>query len=212
MGVGLRCLQRRRQTEEDPRQQRDAHGESEHAEVDANFFCARNCIGQEPERGMHAPGREQQSDSTAHNPQQNTFGEHLADDSLTAGAQRNPYRKFTTPGRRSGHQKTGNIHADNQEYKANGSQKYQQKWPHIADHLLFQGKEACADTMVGVGKGGRQVSRDLGHIRPSLRNRNPRLESSDSVDPQTCAALHEQRVRPLADRSINVLLMEAWRE
>jgi hypothetical protein len=100
---------------------------------------------------------------------------------LTAGAQRNPYRKFTTPGRRSGHQKTGNIHADNQEYKANCSQKYQQKWPRIAHHLLFQGKDACADTMVGAGKDSRQVSRDFGHIRPSLRNCDPRLEPSNSM-------------------------------
>jgi hypothetical protein len=66
--------------------------------------------------------------------------------------------------------------------------------------------------MVGVGKGGRQVSRDFGHIRPSLCDRDPRLEPSDSVDPQTCAALHQQGVRPLADRSINILLMETWRK
>src|SRR3984885_6637945 len=161
---------------------------------------------------MHTPGREQQTYSASRKPEQDTFGEHLADDSLTAGAPRNPYRKFTTPGRRSGHQKTGNIHADNQEYKANCGQKYQQERPDITHHLLFQGKDACPEAMVGVGKSGRQVSCCFAHIRPSLCDRDPRLEPSDSVDPQTCAALHEQRVRPLADGSINVLLMETWRK
>src|SRR5450631_1523039 len=68
VGVDLRRLQRRHQTEENPRQQRDDHGEGEHPEVDADFFCAGYSSRQDPERETHAPGCDKQSYSTSRKP------------------------------------------------------------------------------------------------------------------------------------------------
>src|SRR6185369_10864409 len=82
--VGGRKLESRHQAEDRARQDRDPEGESEDPGVDGERIHARNVARTELDHQREAPESQQQSQTSAADPQQNAFGEHLADEPAAA--------------------------------------------------------------------------------------------------------------------------------
>src|SRR5262245_3853734 len=86
--VWPRSLQRGREAEDDPRQQRNRESEAERAHVHRDISGARQLRRAERDQQINSPDREQQSGGAAQAREQQTLGEQLPDESEASGAER----------------------------------------------------------------------------------------------------------------------------
>ena len=115
---------------------------------------------------MGSPGCQKQSDCAGYDPEQKAFRQQLADHASAAGAERRAHCKLAPASSGAREQQARDIDAGKQQDEAHRGKQYEKEWPHIADDLLLQRNDACADAFVRVGKGGGKVARDLRPCRP----------------------------------------------
>ena len=133
---------------------------------------------------IQSPDGEKHAGKSADERQQNTFGEHLPQQTRRPGAERDPDGEFafTRSGAREQH--GGQIRAGDQENERDRTEKNDQRRPHSADHLIVKFVERAAEAgcrLVVIRK-SRQPTRDDGiDFRLRLRERHTRLEPADDA-------------------------------
>ncbi len=153
--------------------------ESEDAKIDADFFCAGQIGMQQVKSDMSAQHRYSEPDGGAV-----TESNRL---SVAAGAghggdwPREPRERRTRDcgwwiGRAEGH----DINAGDEKDEANGRKQNEKQGFYIADHLLFERTEGCADAMICVRVGDGRLratcsrsARASPAVTPGLRRPMP---------------------------------------
>jgi len=123
----------------------------------------------------HEFGGDPAATDAAGDREQNAFREQLANQPGPAGAQRATHRELACPRCRTRQREVGDIHASDQQHKADRREQHQEKNPQVANHRLLEGHQGRADALVGVGESRRQVSRDPVHVGARLLDRDAGL-------------------------------------
>ena len=75
---------------------------------------------------------------------------------------------------------------------------------YVAKHFLAQRDQTGADIVVGVGKRGGEIAGNAVQVGDGLFEGHAWFETADTVNSETCVAVIEQRIAPLADGHIDL--------
>src|SRR5262245_48553391 len=78
----------------------------------------------------------------------------------------------------------------------------------MTHHALLEGSKACGNASVRIGVRGGEISGDAIHIGPRLFDIDARLEATQRVKSQACAANEQRRIAPLTDGHIYLAFAE----
>ena len=167
--------------------------------------------GSSRERGSASPGSEQQAKRRAAHREKDALGEKLTDHACSTGAECGTDGKFAGATGRARQQEIGDVHAGNEEHKANSGQQHQKKRLDGSDHFLLHRLQRGAFTGIGLGKSCGQVLRYRIHIRAGLGKSDARPEPAYGLHAQSIAAITEIGISPLANGNEDVLVIaEVW--
>ena len=201
--IAAPALQRGRQPKENAASQRNQHRKEKYARVQMNIARTGEALRQELQRSLRSPCGQQQTQRPRGKRQQQTFRQELAHESCPARAQCRANREFARARCRSSEHQVRHVDARNQKHKSNCGKQNQQQYADFSHHRLLQWPKRCADTFIGVRIRRGKIARDALHICARLFDGHVRLHSANAVHSQACAALREQRIRPLAGRRVN---------
>src|ERR1700736_1835019 len=118
MDVGPGKLDRRHQSEEDGTQNGNCQRKNQNTEIHVNKRCGKESVGTQGGEGFGPRKSEKQSQETADGGEKQAFGEQLANDSSSRGAERTANRHLFSTRQRARQQQAVYIGAGNQQHKA----------------------------------------------------------------------------------------------
>ena len=117
------------ESEQNAGQNRQSHGESQNAPVEAHigaaFPDAGDVAGEEAQNGADAGVACRQTQNAAGHRQHHAFRKKLPDNPAASGSHRDANRNLPFPARRARQQQIGDIRAGNQQHQADRTQKNQ---------------------------------------------------------------------------------------
>ena len=132
--IGLRHVDRRRESEENPGEHGDGDGESDHAGVERNLSGARQDRGVEVDEQARAGPCEQEPEGGAERGEQDAFGEELADEAPASRAERVADADFAAARGGAGEQEIRKVHTGDEENEADGGHQGEHQGTDLADH------------------------------------------------------------------------------
>ncbi len=144
------CQPRGRQTEEQRRDHRHAHGEERDPPIEVQLRGLQ-IFRNENAQDTQAPERENQAGERASGRQQHALQEHLLDQAPASCAQRGANCQLPLTRLQASQQQVGQIGAGNQQHACRGTKQRHQGQARLADDLVAHGNHHCANLAVAVG-------------------------------------------------------------
>ena len=182
--VEPRSPQRRRQSKQNRRQHTNHERERESGQPDADVVHSWHALRTKQPYPVQRKKRQSDAQGAAGERKQHAFGQQLANDPYSRCTQRGAHCNFLLARDGARQLQVRQVHARDQQDKANRSEQQVQRAPNVAHHLLQKRHDTERQAAVGrihFGKFMSQARRNGIHFGLCLLYGNPRLQLAQYV-------------------------------
>ena len=137
-----RVLENRDRAEQQARDNRHGEGEQQHGEIDRDVVEPRQVAWRKRDQRAHGGRRETQARGTAHQAEDDAFGEQLVGDASATGAERRAHRQLLLTSFGAHQQQVRHIRAGDQQHHADRAHQHPQHRSDVADQIVLQQAES----------------------------------------------------------------------
>ena len=207
-------LQRRHQTEQQTREQRQTHRERQHLPVERDVRPLVECRAAERLEPFEAHVADGQAKCPAHQPEHGALGHQLAQHITPAAAERHARRDFLRPAPAAHEHQHGEIHAGDEQHREHRAAQHHDRLLDVGNERVLQRheREVSAETRhVVAGHSFDEPAVERGHRRDRCLPRAAVPDARD--DPEVRAAAFAGARRPYRRPHIGGLagILEALR-
>src|SRR5580692_1847857 len=183
-------FQRRPETEQDSRENRDEERESQHRATHVHFFKTRKTLRPEPPQKFDTGRSQKNPGCSAGEGEKKAFRQQLPYQPGASRSNGGPYDNLALPYAVSREEQARNVRARYQEHEPHRGQKHQQRKPDTADQNALKRLKAQAPPGVRNWVFVSETCGNRVHLGLRLEDRNAAPEESHRAEEMRAARLH----------------------